>query len=331
MDIDAVILWVDGNDIEWQKEKEKYYKQCGQDGSVNRYREWGTLKYLFRSIEVYAPWINNVYLVTCGHFPKWLNKECPKLKCVIHEEFIPKKYLPTFSSQAIDLNLWRIEELSEHFIYFNDDMFLTNFVSEADFFRKGLPCDMFSERPIFPGNQVFNYNMLNNLKILQEYYPRKDTLKKNFRKILNYKYGSICLYNALWCIMPFKKYCGLYMNHLPMSYLKSELKRVWKRNEDEFEKTVSHRFRDAQDINQFIFNMEALLSGKFYPMNMNKQGRLYSITDSNCDILCRDIERAKYKRICINDECGDKTFEEVSKKIIESFEKTFPRKSMYER
>ncbi len=46
--IDFVIMWVDGNNIEWQKEKNKY--RAPQEISVNRYRDWGFLKYWFRGV-----------------------------------------------------------------------------------------------------------------------------------------------------------------------------------------------------------------------------------------------------------------------------------------
>lgn len=331
MKVDAVILWVDGNDEKWKKEKEKYAIKSNQDAGVNRYRDWGTLKYLFRGIEKYAPWINNVYLVTCGQYPIWLNNEYFKLKCVSHAEFIPNEYLPTFSSQAIDLNLWRIKELSEYFIYFNDDMFLTNYVYEEDFFKNGLPCDMFSERPVFPGNLIFDYNMLNNMKLLMKYYGRKQVLKDNRKKILNMNYGSVFFYNFMWYFLPFKKFCGLYMNHLPMSYRKSEMEKVWKRDTLAFEKTISNKFRTADDLNQFIYNMDALLSGQFSPTNMDEQGKLFTVIDDDNNELYFAIEKHKYKRICINDECIDDKFMSVKKRLLDSFDKILPEKSMFER
>ena len=119
--IDFVMIWVDGGDIEWRKEKNKYAGL--PDDEINgeiRFRDWDNLKYWFRGVEKFAPWVNNVYFVTCGHYPKWLNLDCPKLKFVKHEDYIPKEYLPTFSANPIEINLHRIEGLSEKFVYFND-------------------------------------------------------------------------------------------------------------------------------------------------------------------------------------------------------------------
>ncbi|MEI3411918.1 MAG: hypothetical protein V8Q57_00820 [Blautia sp.] len=57
--------------------------------------------------------MNQIYFVTWGHLPNWLNISHPKLKVVRHEEFIPPDYLPTFSSNSIELNLHRIKGLSK--------------------------------------------------------------------------------------------------------------------------------------------------------------------------------------------------------------------------
>ena len=120
--IDIVITWVDGNDKEWLKEKEKYSENQKELESTNnaRFRDWDNLVFLFRSIERHMPWVNMIYLVTCGQIPRWLDINYKKVKVVFHEEFIPKEFLPTFNSHTIELNLHRIDELSEKFIYFND-------------------------------------------------------------------------------------------------------------------------------------------------------------------------------------------------------------------
>ncbi len=331
MNIDVVILWVDGSDEKWLEERAKYLTGSGQDAGTNRYRDWGTLKYLFRGIEKYAPWVNRVFLVTCGQCPDWLNTECPRVRLVNHSDFLKPENLPTFSSRAIDLNLWKIPGLSEYFIYFNDDMFLTNHVKPDDFFKKGLPRDVFSERPPFPGNIVYNTNLLNNMQVLYRHYPRRSTLRALRSKILDPKYGALFFYNLMWYIMPFKKFCGIYMNHLPMAYRKSHMQRVWERDPEIFELTSGHRFRDRADVNQFIYNTDSLLSGEFYPTNMNRQGKIYTITGEDVSALCEAISRNRHKRLCINDECSQEVFELVQPQIIESFERILPERSMFEK
>ena len=142
--IDFVILWVDGNDENWLKEKNKYLHLEG-DMQENRFRDCNNLKYLFRGIEKYANYVNKVFFITWGHVPKWLNVKNKKLRIVKHEEFIPNKYLPTFNSNVIEMNLHRIKDLSEQFILFNDDLFILNKLEPSYFFQNGKPKDMYIE------------------------------------------------------------------------------------------------------------------------------------------------------------------------------------------
>ena len=139
--IDVVIPWVDGNDPVWQQLKDQYSEVKSADKSDSRYRDWDNLQYIFRGIDKFWPWVNRVFLITCGQKPQWLNVNCEKLRLVNHSDYIPKEYLPTFNSNTIELNLHRIEELSEHFIYLNDDFFPIRPLKPTDFFRHGLPCD----------------------------------------------------------------------------------------------------------------------------------------------------------------------------------------------
>lgn len=162
--IDFVIIWVDNSDPRWQAERQKYAAEDENFMNVGdcRYRDWGLLRYWFRSVELYAPWVRKIHFVTCGHYPQWLNMEHPKLNYVKHEDYIPKDYLPTFSSHPIELNLHRIADLSEQFVYFNDDMFVSGPVSPTDFFINGQPRDIALRAiPIIGDIGMINLNDIN--------------------------------------------------------------------------------------------------------------------------------------------------------------------------
>ena len=63
--IDFVVTWLDSSDEIWQKE---YFKYKGEystgDQSESRFRNWDFFRFWFRAVEKYAPWVNNIYLVT---------------------------------------------------------------------------------------------------------------------------------------------------------------------------------------------------------------------------------------------------------------------------
>ena len=89
MDIDFVVLWVDGNDPEWRAEKAKYQGAVtGDSNSVNRFRDWGLMPYWFRAVEKFTPWVHKIHFVTCGHVPEFLNLDHPKLSHVSHSDFL---------------------------------------------------------------------------------------------------------------------------------------------------------------------------------------------------------------------------------------------------
>ena len=181
--IDFVMIWVDGNDPEWQKEKNKYDSSTEKgDNTIVRYRSWDNLQYWFRGIEKFAPWVNKVHFVTWGHLPPWLNKEHPKLNIVNHRDYIPEKYLPTFNANTIELNLHRIEGLSEQFVYFNDDMFITDHVKPRDFFRGGRPMDTYSMDCIFFAKKSAGFFNGNDIELINTHFNKNECMKKHFTK-----------------------------------------------------------------------------------------------------------------------------------------------------
>ena len=107
MEIDFVITWVDMDDPKW---KEKFYKYSGKiDNSSNkfseaRFRDYGFLKYWFRGVEKFAPWVRKVHFVTDDQKPEWLNINHPKLQLVSHKDYIPQEYLPVFNSSLIEVS-----------------------------------------------------------------------------------------------------------------------------------------------------------------------------------------------------------------------------------
>lgn len=139
--IDFVITWVDGSDPDWLEIRSPYLRDLKETNNLDywnlseaRYRDWGLLRYWFRTVEKYTPWVRKIFFVTFNQIPNWLNLNNPKLEIVNHNDFIPERYLPTFNSHCIELNLHRIKGLSDRFVYFNDDMFIKAPLNEEFFF-----------------------------------------------------------------------------------------------------------------------------------------------------------------------------------------------------
>lgn len=131
--IDAVYTWVNSLDIEWQAIWQREFP--GESYDADRYTNHQELRYSLRSLRKYAPWLNKIYIVSNCAPPKWLRSEVHSIEWVYHEQIFPDaSMLPNFNSHAIECCLHRIKNLSEKFIYFNDDFFLSQPCRPTDFF-----------------------------------------------------------------------------------------------------------------------------------------------------------------------------------------------------
>lgn len=152
MKIDLVYLWVDASDENWLAKKNSALEKVRKKLSASSRRStlWvnhDELRYSLRSTEKFASWINHIFIVTDSQTPKWLNLGNPRITIVDHKEIIPKEKLPLFNSNAIEMFLWKIPNLSEHFLYANDDMFFGKEVQPNFFFdENGNPIVMMKER-----------------------------------------------------------------------------------------------------------------------------------------------------------------------------------------
>jgi hypothetical protein len=133
--VDVVYTWVDDS-FPGYLEYLRQYADSSHDLNPNRTRDnIDILKYNLRSLVAHVPWVRHVYLVTCRpQAPHWLNTDHPGLTLIHHDSFMPTRILPTFNSFAILTNLYRIEGLSERFLYVEDDMFFGR-PAPRDFFE----------------------------------------------------------------------------------------------------------------------------------------------------------------------------------------------------
>ena len=322
--IDIVILWVDGNDEKWLQEKNKYLQVKG-DSNINRFRDCGNLQYLFRGIEKYASWVNNIFFVTWGHLPKWLNTDNPKIKIVKHEDFIPKEYLPTFNSNVIEMNLHRIKDLSSKFILFNDDLFILKKLKPQDFFENNLPKDMYIE--YLKKNSSRRHQVLRNnySNIIKKCFNKKEFVKNNLSKIFNYKYG-IKNFDTLKTLK-YKDFQDIYTQHLTQPFIKETFNEVWENEYEKLNEACYNKFRADSDIGYAICRYWQMLTGKFIPTK--RIGKYFIMEDDN-EKLVKTIKNHKYKIICINDAKTDINFENAKQQINNALKEVFKEKSSFE-
>lgn len=323
--IDFVIPWVNGADTAWLEKKSKYDNNTDGDTKINRYRDWETLKYWFRGVEKFAPWVNKIYFISDQQVPAWLNTNNEKLVVVDHKDYIPAKYLPTFSSHPIELNLHRINDLSEQFVYFNDDFFLLQPILPPFFFINKKPCDDAILSPIImEGKDTIGKICANDMGIINSHFSKKEVMRDK-SKWFHCKYGIQMLRTL--CLLPWHHLPGFFNDHLPQPFLKSTFEMVWNKEEEVLDRVCKNKFRNYnEDVNQWLMRYWQFCEGKFVPASP-KRGICYT---NVCDDAIETIRKQKYPVICINDSRED-GFEEWKSKLLKSFESILPEKSSFEK
>lgn len=229
--IDAVITWVDGED-ENHKRKVAQYSKAPNFISTKEFDKRFTnveeVKYVVHSILKYAPFIRKIFVVTDNQTPSFLrnNENYPKVALVDHKTIFNQneKHLPVFNSRSIETKLYKIPDLSEHFIYFNDDMFLLNPTRPKDFFPKGIPV------------------------VRGAWHAYKEDLfyKRIFRKKKKKVPSHIIAQEKSAKILGLKKYFRFH--HHPHPMRKSVLETFFKENPKIEKKNIKYKFRHRKQF-----------------------------------------------------------------------------------
>ena len=328
--IDFVLPWVDGADPAWLALREQYPPGPGEDARPERYRDWGLLRYWFRGVEAFAPWVRQVHLVTWGHVPPWLNTDHPRLRVVRHEDFMPPGTLPVFNINALEVNLHRIPGLAEQFVYFNDDVLLLGPAAPEDFFREGRPVDMLALQPVVanPENPVMSHLLLNNSLVISRHFHKKQNMAAHRGKYFHLGYPLKYFgYNLLETVFP--RYTGFYTVHGPSPLLRATYEELWAREPDLLAETSRHRFRGERDVTQYLFREWQKQQGDFVPANLHRGFAYLPIEDT--DRVCRVVTARRKKVVCINDTSRPLEEESVRARLTRAFEGILPQPSSFER
>ena len=329
MEIDFVITWVDMNDPKWKEEFAKYSNkpENTKNGvSDARFRDYGFLKYWFRGVEKFAPWVRKIHFVTSGQKPEWLDENNPKINLVNHKDYIPEQYLPTYNSVVIERYLHKIPGLAEHFVYFNDDFYIINHIGKERFFRNGLPCDI----------AVFQYNpswsqwyirIKNNIRIINKHFNKNEVMARDHDKWFHKSYGARARWNYL--LKPYNKFITLRTPHNAQPYLKKTFEEVWAVAGEELTETSANRFRALNDLTPELFRTWQICKGNFEPYNTYKDTKMFPLM-----IKSKQAEKAirnqAYSLICLNDNIHIRNYEQVMNNIKQAFETILPEKSAFE-
>lgn len=330
MDIDFVITWVDMNDPKWQADFSKYSgrKENTKNGvSEARFRDNGFLRYWFRGVEKFAPWVRRIHFVTSGQKPEWLDESNPKINLVNHKDYIPEEFLPTYNSVVIERYIHRIPGLADHFVYFNDDFYIINTIAPTRFFRNGMPCDI-AAFLYNPSWSQWYKRIKNNLKIINRHFDKREVMRRDRDKWFHKSYGSKARWNYL--LKPYGKFITLRTPHNAQPYLKSTFEEVWAVAGKELTETSVNRFRALNDLTPELFRTWQICRGNFEPYNTYSDTKMFPLMVRPRQAV-RAIYNQSYSLICLNDNVHIRNYDRVMADICAAFESILPEKSGFER
>lgn len=330
--IDFVVSWVDGSDPAWLAERNRYAAELGET-CINeaRYRDWDLLRYWFRGVEYCAPWVDNIYFVTWGHVPAWLNAGHPKLKIVKHADYIPAQYLPTFNSHTIELNLHRIPGLSRRFVYFNDDVFLLKPVRPSYFFRHGLPRDYIGLDAIFFRKGTSGHIMSENIEVINDNFDYGTFVRRSFFRIFNPLIGIPRFLKNVFMYMCIRRYFpGFSGRHAFMAFDRATFEDVWRAEPEKLDRTCRCRFRRPDNVSPWLMRYWQLAKGTFASASPRSYGNR-NLKDETLHDTADLITKRRFSVLCVNDNSFIRDFDGTKREMHAAFGKLFPTPSAFER
>ena len=311
--IDVVYTWVDDKDDAWQAAKRHHSGRAAEASDLSRsnhderFTNRDELKYSMRSLEMFAPFVRNIYLVTSGHFPKWLRTDHPKVKIVPHREiYAQQSHLPTFNSSSIETQLHHIEGLSEHFLYFNDDFFLGDFCKPSDFFFANGTMKYFAAE-----QRAYEHDIDQK----SEEYIAAD---RNAIELLKSHFGA---------------FTRELMIHAPYPARRSILSEMENLFKEQFDACASQRFRSHSDLRPIAFMQYHFGFQKSQAVPATISNKYLALWKPSIDRILADLLRnRRYKTFCINDVGIPPSRLNWTNKQVRSFlESYFPFKSTFEK
>ncbi|WP_206441891.1 stealth family protein [Streptomyces boncukensis] len=309
--VDVVYTWVDGEDPQMRAKRARHQERgvaeiLEKEISDSRYTSHDELKYSLRSLAMYADFVRHIYIVTDGQKPHWLDDQAPGITVVDHRDIFPQGVLPVFNSHAIETRLHHIPGLSDHYLYFNDDVFVGRRVTPEHFFHgSGLMRIPVSPLKVGVGKPHAEETATNSAS-------------KNVRQLLFEMFGRMTTNNFM---------------HTPLPQQRETLQALEELFPEDVRRTTASRFRSPQDIAMTapLLYQYALMTGHGVPGKYSF--RYVNISRPDAEKRLSDLRRnRRFDFFCLNDvDVPPEEREEVGVRMNEFLEDYFPFASPFEK
>ena len=246
--IDAVITWVDGSNPAYQRKLKEYLPD--NNTLKRQYFQANEINLCVASIVKYAPFIRKIFIVTDKQRPNLDSIKhlvtLDKVEIIDHEEIFRenKDCLPTFNIRSIDALLFKIKNLSDKFIYFNDDMFLVKETSQEDWF--------INNKAVLTGVWAKTYNK----QVIK-------TISHRIKKFLNVRPSFNAAQSKAANIVGFHdRYFKSY--HCGRPQIKSVIKNFYDTNPERLKNQIRHKFRDGRQYMPYSLCWHLLIKKNLY-------------------------------------------------------------------
>jgi hypothetical protein len=220
----------------------------------------------------------------------------------------------------------KIPGLAEHFVYFNDDFFIINHLSEKRFFTNGLPNDIAVFRTNF-GLSQFGKMLRNNIRLINKHFDKKEIIKRDYDKWFDKSYGKRRRLNYL--LKPYGKFVTLRTPHNAQPYLKRTFVEVWEKCGQELTEMSTHRFRSDHDLTPELFKTWQICKSDFNPYNTYGDTKMFPLVLKSKKAI-RAVREQSYKLVCLNDNVHIRNYDKVLGELKAAFDSILPEKSGFE-
>lgn len=220
----------------------------------------------------------------------------------------------------------KIPDLSEQFVYFNDDFYITNHIDPKRFFDNGLPKDIAAFRKN-TGLSQFEKMLKNNIRLINKHFDKKEVFKRDAWKWYDPSYGSRGRLNHL--LKFYNKFITLRTPHNAQPFLKSTFEDVWEKCDEELTAMSSHRFRSNNDYTPELFKTWQICSSNFIPYNTYKDSKMFPLMIKSKKAI-KAVREQTYSLVCLNDNVHIRNYKQTMENIKSSFEAILPDKSSFE-
>ena len=246
--IDAVITWVDGSEPNYKLKLEENLKN---KKIINRqYTQANEIDFCVASIIKFAPFVRKIFIVTDKQKPKFSGirhmVSLEKIEIIDHEEIFRDNLdcMPSFNIRSIDALLFKIKNLSDKFIYFNDDMFLIKETTKEDWFK--------DNKAILTGSWAKTYNK----QLIK-------TISHKIKNLLNIRPSFNAAQSKAANIVGFhNKYFKSF--HCGRPQIKSVIKDFYDKNPQRLINQIRYKFRDGRQYMPYSLCWHLLIKENLY-------------------------------------------------------------------